>query len=134
MTPCIEHAGYISKYGYGEKWRHNRSWQAHRLAWIEERGPIPDGMVVMHSCDNRACINLDHLILGTMGDNNRDRDAKRRQARGERVHLAKLTASDIPVIRTRATSEPHWQIAADYGVTREAVSQVVRRQTWKHIN
>ena len=134
MTPCIEHQGYITKYGYGEVWHDNRCHQAHRWTWQEANGPIPDGMVVMHTCDNRACVNLDHLRLGTMGDNNRDRDAKRRQARGERVHLAKLTAPDIPVIRARAANEAHATIAADYGVTRQAVTLVVRRQTWKHIN
>lgn len=130
---CIEHTGYITKYGYGEKSRKNKNHQAHRLVWMDANGPIPPGMVVMHTCDNRACVNLDHLRLGTMGDNNRDRDAKGRQARGERVHLAKLTAPDIPIIRERALAETHAAIAVTYGVTREAISQIVRRQTWKHI-
>ena len=135
MTPCINHQGHITKYGYGEVWHGGRNWQAHRLMWTGFHGPIPVGMVIMHICDNRACVNIEHLRLGTMGENNEDRDAKGRQARGERVHLAKLTADDIPVIRARrAANDTLAAIAADYGVTRQAIAQAVGNHTWKHIS
>lgn len=52
--------------------------QVHRVAWTIVNGPIPDGLCVLHSCDNPPCVNVDHLWLGTVQDNNRDRDAKGR--------------------------------------------------------
>ena len=57
----------------------NRSRAAHRLAWeMHNAEPIPDGMVVMHTCDNPRCINPEHLVLGTLSDNTRDAVAKGR--------------------------------------------------------
>jgi len=54
----------------------------YRLLWEQERGPIPDGMIIMHVCDNSKCINLAHLRLGAVADNNKDRDAKGRRHGG----------------------------------------------------
>jgi len=51
---------------------------AHRLAWAEANGPIPEGMAVLHRCDVRTCVNVEHLFLGTLIDNNMDRDRKGR--------------------------------------------------------
>lgn len=56
---------------------------AHRLAWEEAFGPIPAGMCVLHTCDNRACVNIDHLFLGTYQDNALDMVAKGRHGKPE---------------------------------------------------
>ena len=72
---CIEASGAVNSSGYV----HRGGIGVHRLAWIEVNGPIPEGMLVMHACDNRRCINVEHLLLGTQGDNMRDMAAKRRQ-------------------------------------------------------
>ncbi len=55
-----------------------RMWLAHRVAWLIEKGPVPDGLCVLHRCDNPPCVNPEHLFLGTVQDNNADRDAKGR--------------------------------------------------------
>jgi hypothetical protein len=65
--------------GTREKFRHT---PAHRYAWELWRGPIPDGMNVLHACDNRACCNPSHLFLGTQKDNIQDMHAKGRGPRG----------------------------------------------------
>lgn len=81
-TPCIEFEGYRDRQGYGyRRWR-GRVMGAHRAAWIEENGPIPKGMCVCHACDNPPCINVEHLWLGTVADNNADMSAKGRVRNG----------------------------------------------------
>jgi len=69
--------GYIHQYLRDEK----RQGLAHRLAWAKARGPIPAGMFVCHHCDNPACINVEHLFLGTPADNTADMVRKGRQAK-----------------------------------------------------
>jgi hypothetical protein len=70
--------------GYGRIRDGRRYRLAHRVAWELAFGPIPDGFAVCHRCDNRACINLTHLFLGTLTDNNRDRMRKGRSSVGAR--------------------------------------------------
>lgn len=64
--------------------------KAHRIAWILAGGPVPDGMCVLHRCDNPPCCNPAHLFLGTVADNNRDRDAKGRSNRAANLALGPL--------------------------------------------
>ena len=75
---CIEWTGYTIRCGYGRTPANGKQTLTHRLAWELANGPIPDGLFVLHSCDNPPCCNIEHLWLGTKGDNNADRDAKGR--------------------------------------------------------
>lgn len=77
-TGCWEFTGGRSGSGYGVISQAGKSLLAHRVSYELHKGPIPDGMVVMHSCDNPPCINPAHLSTGTAGDNNRDRSRKGR--------------------------------------------------------
>ena len=75
---CWEWKGARNQYGYGIIRHEGRVLRAHRWAWSLVNGPIPEGLVVMHSCDNRGCVNPDHLSVGTQADNLRDMWAKGR--------------------------------------------------------
>lgn len=82
-TPCIE-TTWTLRHGYGRAMRGGVTWTSHRHAWTQANGAIPDGLWVLHHCDNRACINVEHLFLGTARDNIADMVAKGRHASGDR--------------------------------------------------
>lgn len=91
MSGCLLWTGCIDAKGYGLIGVAGRSTGAHRVAWILARGPIPDGLWVLHHCDNPACVNAEggHLFLGTNLDNIRDRNAKGRNPNARKTHCAK---------------------------------------------
>jgi hypothetical protein len=130
---CVLWTGHISPYGYGilsVRWRDER---AHRLAWKIANGPIPDGMFVLHRCDVRNCVNPDHLFLGTLADNNRDKALKGRSfhPKGELHGRSKLTAEKV--IAIRADTRPNITIADDYGVCNSIIGRVKKRKIWRHV-
>lgn len=90
---CWPWLGHCLRSGYGQAKYAGQRWQAHRLAWTLINGPIPEGLLALHSCDvrypvgdksYRRCCNLAHLFLGTHDDNMADMVAKQRAATGER--------------------------------------------------
>ena len=113
---------------------------AHRVAWFLANGPIPDGMSVLHRCDNPPCCNPAHLFLGTYLDNARDRQAKgrgadnHREMPGEAHPRAKLTDDDVRAIRAEyAAGTPALDLARRFGVNRPTIYNVAHRRRWKHV-
>lgn len=122
--------------GYGSTHDPRRTrWLAHRWFWTYANGPIPPGLCVCHRCDNPPCVNPDHLFLGSHADNIADRDAKGRQACGERNAASKLGEDDVAAIRARyATGDvSQYQLADEYGIHQTMVSLIVRRQNWQTV-
>lgn len=79
---CWEWQGSRHPSGHGQVWDGEKVVYAHRTAWALVNGPVPDGLVVMHSCDNPPCANPAHLSVGTQGDNLRDMASKGRDRGG----------------------------------------------------
>jgi hypothetical protein len=135
ITPCIIGVGIPDRRtGHLRKWLKGRLQYVHRTAWEEANGPIPDGMKVLHKCDNPPCRNIDHLFLGTLGDNNRDRAAKGRSATGERHSRAKLTAAAVLEIRAMLEMRiPMKTIGSRFGVHWTTIQSIRHRETWKNV-
>lgn len=105
---------------------------AHKFAWIASRGEVPPGLEVCHKCDVTRCVNPDHLFLGTHQDNHLDSVRKgRKRAWG----LQKLNAQQVREIRARvAAGELQYRVAREFGVAKNTVSGIVRRQSWAHLD
>jgi hypothetical protein len=122
------------KYGYFSL---GKLMPAHRASWLIHNGPIPEGQCVCHRCDNPICVNPAHLFLGTHKTNAEDRNGKRREARGERHGLAKLTEEDVRQIRALVDPNRYHNgsstVARQFGIDRLTVNAIVHRKTWTHI-
>ena len=114
---------------------------AHRISWEIHNGQIPEGLCVLHDCpggDNPACINPLHLKLGTHLDNARDMIIKDQRVegdhKGEKSGNNKITAQDVPVIRSlRAQGFKLTEIGDLYGIHFSTVSHIAKRKLWAHI-
>jgi hypothetical protein len=104
--------------------------KAHRLSYEWAHGPIPEGMGVLHRCDNPSCVNPDHLFTGTQLDNMRDCRAKNRMPLGGQRADAKLTVDDVRRIRILAKSQSLNSIAREYGVSQPTIRSAVNGTTW----
>jgi len=109
---------------------------AHRVSWELHFGPIPEGLDVLHTCDNPPCVRPDHLYLGTQADNNRDRDLRGRHKalRGSANGRASMTEETVTEMRQRyAAGEGPLAIARALGVSYAAAYPAIKGKTWKHV-
>lgn len=118
---------------YGYMYFRGKEALAHRLLFQILHGVLERHEVVMHTCDNVACVRPDHLARGTQKTNVRDMNEKGRgpNRKGQQNGRAKLTEEDVRTIR--ASSEPGPMLAARYGVTGTVINRIRRRESWKHV-
>lgn len=134
---CWEWQRTRSRDGYGTLTINGRAAYAHRLAYELSKGAIPDGMDVMHSCDNPRCINPDHLSAGTRNQNMADCHARGRsriptpRLTGESNGSAKLTKAKVAVIRDGlAAGVTQQQLADRFGVSQSLIGKISRGEIW----
>lgn len=125
---CRVYSGARLKSGYGIiYWQHD-TLLAHRAAWIADGSNIPDGMLVLHKCDNPPCIRKSHLFLGTHADNVADKIAKGRQTHGEAHGPTKITSETALAIFS--DQRPHREMRAIYGVTAKHIRDIKSGRLW----
>lgn len=143
---CWLWTGAVSTNGYGAfgRW-HGDSSGAHRTAYELAFGEIPPGLFVCHRCDVKRCVRPDHLFLGTHADNMADRNAKGRQARGEKsiphtLHRgqahpnSKLTGEQVLEIRRlRSAGAAVLELASRFSVSKSLIHNVTRGPGWRHL-
>lgn len=140
---CWEWSAGLCRYGYGRFRVDGEKVGAHRASYSLYVGPVPAGAMVLHSCDNRKCVNPAHLRIGTAKDNAMDAASRARTLKGRKVPesrrsyvgengpRAKLTREQAQ--RILADPRTVREIAADYGITYGAVGHLKRGMTWANI-
>ena len=130
---CWLWIGALGRPGYGSFCISKTPTRAHRASWLLHNGTIPEGQFVLHKCDVPACVNPEHLFLGTGLDNVRDCISKGRAAlrRGEANGNSKLTEEDVKTIRASKLTAA--AIAQDYEVSAVLIHKIRQRRIWEHI-
>lgn len=128
-----------------------RDTYAHRVAYELAFGPIPNGLLVRHTCDTPACVRPEHLLVGTQADNMHDAAERGRTTKGDRHpwrrrpelirkgeqhHAAKLTDEQVREMRRRYADGGISQrlLGLEYGIQQGAVSAIVRGLKWSHVS
>lgn len=130
---CHEWTSTLHRLGYGRFYDGAKRIYAHREAWRLEHGDIPEGIHVLHRCDNRPCVNPRHLFLGTQKDNMADASEKGRMAKGVKNGRSKLTREQVKEIRRLRGKAYQKDLAKRFGVARNTICVIQLRQTWKHV-
>lgn len=139
-TGCWLWVGAYQRKGYGHIGigrRGQGNITASRLSFLIHHGPIPDGMFVLHKCDNPTCVNPDHLFCGTNADNMADCKSKGRARgkdeplRGEDHHLTVLTSDDVRLIRSSKGTCA--DVGKSFGVSSSTVWNIRNKKTWSHV-
>jgi hypothetical protein len=133
-TACKNKLGY----GFINEGGRGSGIAAYRKSWEIHYGEIPDGLHVLHKCDNPSCVNPEHLFLGTHLDNMRDMWTKGRGRcdgagrKGSANGNSRLTWDQVNDIRIRVSrGETHMDISKIYGVTRSLIGQIANQKIWK---
>jgi hypothetical protein len=127
---CWTWTGRTSPKGYG-RWEHEgRIIGAHRFAYMTTKGPIPDGLMIRHTCDNPTCVNPSHLEPGTAGENAADAIGRGRFSKGERNGRAKLTPQQVVEIRSNPAGLNVTRLARAFGVSKATISLIRSHKRW----
>lgn len=132
---CWYWRGHVDAIGYG-RFQYKGENKAHRVSYLIFKGEIPNGMKVLHKCDNRQCVNPDHLFIGSQADNVADMIAKGRNKTnplyGSANPMSKANDEIVQAIREEvAAGAKQIDMAKKYGLSAMTISRIVRKETWK---
>lgn len=134
LGPCWVWTGGKTRHGYGKTGTRNGT---HRISWEIHNGPIPDGLHVLHRCDNPPCVNPSHLFLGNHADNVRDMASKGRQRgpRGDTHGWAKITEEQArEILLRKELGQGLTEICEALGLPKTTVSNIYRGTSWKWLS
>ena len=133
-TPCWLWTASTAGDGYGFLCVRDRSVKAHRLSWMIHNGPIPQDLDVLHTCDNKRCVNPEHLRLGDDKQNSQDMELRGIRVRGKDIHTAKLTDEIVREIRRKFDSGiTQKELIKEYKMSNGQISKICRRKNWLHV-
>lgn len=121
--------------GYGRFKFQGKMIKAHRFSYLLYIGDIPENMLILHSCNNRACVNPEHLLLGNHTQNMQHRQESNRQVQGEKHHQAKLTDKKVKEIRKLYSSQKISQkkLSEKYNIGTTQISRIINNQNWRNL-
>ena len=130
--------GYWHEYGYGQISVLGKTFGAHRVSWMIHFGEIPQGMSVLHKCDNPPCVNPSHLFLGTTVDNMHDRKEKGRyelnKAVGECAGRHKLSEGDVlGIVGDYQDGERVFVLSKKYSISRQCIEHILDGDSWMYL-
>jgi hypothetical protein len=130
---CWEWIGGVSRKGYGQMAYEGRMHTAHRLAWTFTKGDIPEGLHVLHKCDNPTCCNPWHLFIGTHQDNMDDM-VKKNRAVGKKPNAKRLTDAEVLAIRAMHKAKIKGVIIAEcFGVSMTCIEKNITGESHANI-
>ena len=131
---CWQWIGAINTNGYCQFGINGKLILAHRYSYELNKGPIPEGMCILHSCDNRRCCNPNHLSIGTQAENIKDKVNKNRQAIGSMNGTSKLTEDQVLLIKNKLIlGYKHVDLAKEFCVSDSAISKIKAGIIWTHV-
>ncbi len=132
---CWNWIAQLDQDGYGAFWTGEKKVTAHRYSYEKVKGPVPEGLVLMHRCDNRRCINPDHLIPGTPEENALDMRLKGRNNIGSSIGTSKLDEEEVLQIKEfLREGKTGVEIAKLYDVSVSLISSIKNGIVWSHLD